>query len=112
MSEKDEVAPEAAEEAQKWPLPYNIGMDKLDLIVKAFFQAGADTQKVSANDLLGRTGLNVNTIKGNIKFLSAYVYLNLQKRRIATFLNRMVSHTLRLWLQMMRKRLQLYLKNS
>lgn len=71
MSEKDEVAPEAAEEAQKWPLPYNIGMDKLDLIVKAFFQAGADTQKVSAKDLLGRTGLNVNTIKGNIKFLSA-----------------------------------------
>jgi hypothetical protein len=71
MSGKDEVAPEAAEEAQKWPLPYNIGMDKLDLIVKAFLQAGADIQKVSANDLLGRTGLNVNTIKGNMKFLSA-----------------------------------------
>jgi hypothetical protein len=70
MNEKDEAPPEA-EEAQKWPLPYNIGMDKLDLIVKAFFQAGADTQKVSVNDLLGRTGLYINTIKGNIRFLSA-----------------------------------------
>lgn len=71
MSEKNETEPEVAEEALKWPLPYNIGIDKLDLIVKAFFQAGADKQKVSTNDLLGRTGLNANTIKGNIKFLSA-----------------------------------------
>ena len=71
MSEKEEIVPEAGEESSNWLLPYNIGIDKLELIVKAFFQAKADTQKVSPTELLGRTGLNINTIKGNMKFLVA-----------------------------------------
>lgn len=71
LTEKEEVASEASEEVMKWPLPYNIALDKLDKIVKAFFQAQADTKNVSANDLKGRTGLNLNTIKGNTKFLIA-----------------------------------------
>lgn len=70
MSEKDEIVVEAAEEQLKWPLPFNVGLDKLDKIVKAFHQSGADTKKVSANDL-SATGLNINSIKANIKFLSA-----------------------------------------
>jgi hypothetical protein len=70
VSEKDEILAETVEEQPKWPLPFNVGMDKLDMIVKAFRQAGADTKKVSANDL-SATGLNLNSIKANIKFLSA-----------------------------------------
>lgn len=79
MSEKSEPETEVVE-ASKWPLPYNIGIDKLDMIVKAFFQAGADKQKVSVNDLLGRTGLNANTIKGNVKFLSAVGILKVEEK--------------------------------
>jgi hypothetical protein len=70
VSGKDESVAETVEEQPKWPLPFNVGMDKLDMIVKAFRQAGADTKKVSANDL-SATGLNLNSIKANIKFLSA-----------------------------------------
>jgi hypothetical protein len=70
VAEKDEIVAETIEEQTKWPLPFNVGIDKLDMIVKAFRQTGADTKKVSANDL-SATGLNLNSIKANIKFLSA-----------------------------------------
>ena len=71
MAEKEELVPETPEEMVKWPLPFNIALEKLDRIVKAFFQAQADTKKVLANDLPGRTGLNPATIKANAKFLAA-----------------------------------------
>lgn len=84
MDEKEESAPET-EEASNWPLPNNIGIDKLDLIVKAFFQAKADTQRVSLTDLPGRTGININTIKRNMKFLVAIGILKPPENESYTF---------------------------
>jgi hypothetical protein len=52
MSEKDIASVETEKETQKWPLPFNIGINKLDLIVKAFFQAGADVNPVSLRDIV------------------------------------------------------------
>jgi hypothetical protein len=71
MGEVTPIPTDAAEENLKWPLPFNVGLDKLDKIVKAFFQARADTRLISAADLKGSTGMNINTIQANAKFLQA-----------------------------------------
>lgn len=57
--------------ASKWPLPFNVTLDKLDLITKAFFQAKADSKPILASSLNATTGLNVNTLGANAKFLAA-----------------------------------------
>src|SRR5438445_5687163 len=70
----DIVPKEVAEsEAAKsrWPLPFNISLEKLDLITKAYFQAGADQQPVLAADLSKTTALNPTTLKANSKFLAS-----------------------------------------
>jgi len=71
MNEESTVLAETSEETLRWPLPFNVSLDKLDIIIKAFFQAQADTRPVLVSDLVGRAGLNLETIKRNIKFLSA-----------------------------------------
>jgi hypothetical protein len=62
---------EAEEEILKWPLPFNISIDKLDVIVKAFFQGQADTRSVSSSEISRTTGIHDRTLKPNIKFLQA-----------------------------------------
>jgi hypothetical protein len=66
-----EASSQSQDTIEKWPLPFNISLEKLDMIVKAFFQGGADSTALSVNDLAGRTGLNKNTISINAKFLEA-----------------------------------------
>lgn len=55
--------------AQSWSLPFNISLETLELIIRAFFQAGGDRQPVSAADLSKTTGLNATTVKSNCRFL-------------------------------------------
>jgi len=54
---------------EKWPLPFNISYAKLDLIIRGYFRAGADNRLVTADDLSKTTGLNLNTLKANSRFL-------------------------------------------
>ncbi len=55
--------------AQAWPRPFNISLETLELIIKAFFRAGGDRQPVSAADLSKTAGLNATTVKSNCRFL-------------------------------------------
>jgi hypothetical protein len=71
LAENQQVNTEGAEDLSKWPLPFNLGIDKFDIIVKAFFQAEADSKDVDVSSLTGRTGLNLTTIKSNLKFFTS-----------------------------------------
>ena len=62
---------ESSGETLKWPIPFNIGIDKLDVIVKAFFQGQADTRSISAAEIARTTGISPKTLKSNFKFLQA-----------------------------------------
>jgi predicted transcriptional regulator len=86
VSEKDITSVETEKEAQKWPLPFNIGINKLDLIVKAFFQAGADVNPVSLRDIGSRTGINLNTLEPNIKFLLKIGIIRLEEGKKDSYL--------------------------
>jgi hypothetical protein len=61
---------------QSWPLPFNISLETLELIIKGFFQAGGDTRPVSAPDLSKTTGLNATTVKSNCRFLVSFGILH------------------------------------
>src|SRR3989442_15659816 len=76
IGEKEE--PDAA--VSKWPLPFNISLDKVELILKGYYRAGADQHPVSAADLASTTGLNALTIKANSKFLANIGWLKLVDR--------------------------------
>jgi predicted transcriptional regulator len=86
MAEKDITSVETERETQKWPLPFNIGINKLDLIVKAFFQAGADANPVSLRDIGSRTGINLNTLEPNIKFLLKIGIIKLEEGKKDSYL--------------------------
>ena len=83
MGEETPTSTEVPEEALKWPLPYNVGLDTLDMMVKGFFQAQADTRSISPADLSRLTALNINTIKANIKFLQAIKILKVEEGKDA-----------------------------
>jgi hypothetical protein len=76
-----EKEPEESEKQTKWPLPFNIDIEKLDLITKAFFQASADTKSIAPADLKATTSLNATTIGANAKFLAAIGVLQTSNRR-------------------------------
>jgi predicted transcriptional regulator len=61
---------------QSWPLPFNISLETLELIIRGFFQAGGDSQPISAADLSKTTGLNATTVKSNCRFLVAFGILH------------------------------------
>jgi predicted transcriptional regulator len=86
MSEKDITSVETEKETQKWPLPFNIGINKLDIIVKALFQAGADTHSVSLGDIGPRTGINLRTLERNIEFLLKIGIIRLEEGKKDSYL--------------------------
>jgi len=86
MSENDTSSAEITEETHRWFLPFNIGINKLDIIVKAFFAAGADAHSVSSSDLGARTGIHVRTLEPNIRFLSAMGIIRLEEGKEDAYL--------------------------
>lgn len=80
-------------EALKWPIPLNIGIDKLDVIVKAFFQGQADTRSISAPEIARTTGMNLRTLRINIKFLQALKILKVGEGTDAISLMKRVRTT-------------------
>ncbi|RLI41138.1 hypothetical protein DRO69_11960 [Candidatus Bathyarchaeota archaeon] len=86
MSEENASSAEAKEEMLKWPIPVNIGIGKLDSIVKAFFAAKADVQAVSLTDLESRTGIYPRTLKANIEFLSKLGIIKLEEGKRDSYL--------------------------
>lgn len=86
MSEESVSSVEAKEEAQKWPLPFNISISKLDLIVKAFFAAEADTHPASSSDIGSRTGIHLGTLEKNIRFLSKMGFIKLEEGKRDSYL--------------------------
>jgi len=83
IDEETPTSAEVSEETLKWPLPFNVSLDKLDMMVKGFFQAQADTRSISGGDLSRLTGLNINTIKANIRFLQAIKILKAEEGKDA-----------------------------
>ncbi len=69
-AEADAVTDDAESKESGYPLPFNLSLDKLDLITKAFFQAKADQKPVQAMDLEKRTGVYNKTIRANARFLT------------------------------------------
>lgn len=67
----NENAEETVESASSWTLPFNISIETLDMIIKAFFQAKADEKSVVITQIEKLTSLNLNTLKANTTFLVA-----------------------------------------
>lgn len=73
-SESQLLLAEPAEQEQKttpstWALPTNLSLEKLDKVVKGFFQSGADQSLVDADAVTQSSGVYVDTIKKNLRFL-------------------------------------------
>jgi hypothetical protein len=62
---------EDKEPSLKWPVPFNVSMDKLDVIVKGFFQGQADSKPMTLQELSRSTGVYRTTAKANANFLEA-----------------------------------------
>jgi predicted transcriptional regulator len=80
-----DAVPEAAGQA-KWIIPYAIGLDKLDLIVKASYQLRADSQAVDGERIASTANINLATTTSNLGFLVAIGILTPDKSRRAYLL--------------------------
>jgi DNA-binding PadR family transcriptional regulator len=54
-----------------WSIPFNISLDKLDLIVKACYTASADKHPVAASQISSISGIHPRTVFPNLRFLAS-----------------------------------------
>ena len=59
------------EKEKKWSMPFNIGYESFQLILKTLFQQKADEEPVSLSRIGSIAGLNPKTISSNMTFLKA-----------------------------------------
>ena len=59
------------EKEKKWSMPFNIGYEAFQLILKAMYQQKADENPVSVSKIGSIAGLNPKTISSNMTFLKA-----------------------------------------
>ena len=59
------------EPSLKWPVPFNVSLDKLDVMVKGFFQGQADSKPMTLQELSRSSGVYKTTAKANANFLEA-----------------------------------------
>jgi large-conductance mechanosensitive channel len=64
----EELQPETVE-VEKWIIPFGAKLDTVNMILKAFFIAGADKNFVSQDKIGQNTGLGRGTIGPNLSFL-------------------------------------------
>lgn len=58
-------------ESKKWVIPFNIGYDSFQLILKTMFQQKGDQNYVPLDRLISITQLGQGTIRGNMSFLKS-----------------------------------------
>ena len=64
------------EKEKKWSMPFNIGYESFQLIIKTLFQQKADVEPVPLSRIGSIAGLNPKTISSNMTFLKAINIIN------------------------------------
>lgn len=64
------------EKKEKWSMPFNIGYESFQLILKTLFQQKADVEPVPLSRIGSLAGLNPKTISSNMTFLKAINIIN------------------------------------